>query len=196
METIGNILMKIEPILEKEKPEAFLVLGDTNSCLSAYAAKRKHIPIFHYEAGNRCFDQRVPEEINRKIVDHIADINLTYSTLSREYLVKEGFPPERVIKIGSPMYEVLQANIEKIEKSDILKRLGLEKDKYFLVSSHREENVDNKKNFLNLVESLNTIAEKYQLPVIISTHPRTKKRIEQLGIEFHPLIRPMKALGF
>ena len=196
IETIGNTLIKIEPILEREKPDAFLVLGDTNSCLSAYVAKRKHIPIFHYEAGNRCFDQRVPEEINRKMIDHISDVNLTYSTLSREYLLREGFPPERVIKIGSPMYEVLHANMKKIEKSDVLERLELEKDKYFLVSSHREENVDNEKNFFNLVESLNTIAEKYQLPVIISTHPRTKKRIEKLRIKFHSLIRPLKAMGF
>lgn len=196
IETIGNILIKIDPVLEKEKPEAFLVLGDTNSCLAAIAAKRRHIPIFHMEAGNRCFDQRVPEETNRKIVDHIADINLTYSDIAREYLINEGFPADRVIKTGSPMLEVLNNKKEEIEKSDILERLGLDEGKYFVVSAHREENINSEKNFYNLVESLNTIAEKYQLPIIFSTHPRTKKMIESKGIIFHPLIRNLKPLGF
>lgn len=196
IETIGNILIKIDPVLEKEKPEAFLVLGDTNSCLAAIAAKRRHIPIFHMEAGNRCFDQRVPEETNRKIVDHIADINLTYSDIAREYLINEGFPADRVIKTGSPMLEVLNNKKEEIEKSDILERLGLDEGKYFVVSAHREENINSEKNFYNLVESLNTIAEEYQLPIIFSTHPRTKRMIESKGIIFHPLIRNLKPLGF
>lgn len=196
IETIGNILIKIDPVLEKEKPEAFLVLGDTNSCLAAIAAKRRHIPIFHMEAGNRCFDQRVPEETNRKIVDHIADINLTYSDIAREYLINEGFPADRVIKTGSPMLEVLNNKKEEIEKSDILERLGLDEGKYFVVSAHREENIKSEKNFYNLVESLNTIAEEYQLPIIFSTHPRTKRMIESKGIIFHPLIRNLKPLGF
>lgn len=196
VETIGNILIKIDPILEKEKPDAFLVLGDTNSCLSAIAAKRRHIPIFHMEAGNRCFDQRVPEETNRRIVDHIADINLTYSDISREYLIREGFPPDRVIKTGSPMYEVIQAKMNDIEKSDILERLGLEEEKYFVVSAHREENINSEENFMDLVESLNAVAEKYKLPLIFSTHPRTRKMIEAKGIKFDPLIRTLKPLGF
>lgn len=196
METIGNILIKIDPILEKEKPDAFLVLGDTNSCLSAIAAKRRHIPVFHMEAGNRCFDQRVPEETNRKIVDHIADINLTYSDIAREYLIKEGFPADRIIKTGSPMFEVINAKRSDIEKSNILERLGLEEDKYFVVSSHREENINNEKNFFNLVDSLNAIAEIYQLPIIVSTHPRTRKMIKEKGVKFNPLIKTMKPLGF
>ncbi|ANE40859.1 UDP-N-acetylglucosamine 2-epimerase [Fervidobacterium ngatamarikiense] len=196
VETIGNILIKIDPILEKEKPDAFLVLGDTNSCLSAIAAKRRHIPIFHMEAGNRCFDQRVPEETNRRIVDHIADINLTYSDISREYLIREGFPPDRVIKTGSPMYEVIQAKMNDIEKSDILERLGLEEGKYFVVSAHREENINSEENFMDLVESLNAVAEKYKLPLIFSTHPRTRKMIEAKGVKFNPLIRTLKPLGF
>lgn len=196
VETIGNILIKIDPILEKEKPEALLVLGDTNSCLSAIAAKRRHIPIFHMEAGNRCFDQRVPEETNRKIVDHIADINLPYSDIAREYLISEGFPADRIIKTGSPMYEVIHNKIEDIEKSDILERLGLEEEKYFVVSAHREENINSEKNFFSLVESLNSIAEIYQLPIIFSTHPRTRKMIEQKGVKFNPLIRTLKPLGF
>src|SRR5690554_2792818 len=175
VETIGNILVKIEPILEEVKPDAFLVLGDTNSCLAAIAAKRRHIPIFHMEAGNRCFDQRVPEETNRKIVDHTADINLTYSDIAREYLLREGYPADRIIKTGSPMFEVLNSRKEDVENSDVLERLGIEKNKYFLVSAHREENINSDTNFLNLVESLNAIAEKYQLPIIISTHPRTRK---------------------
>lgn len=196
METIGNILIKIDPILEEVKPDAFLVLGDTNSCLCAIAAKRRHIPIFHMEAGNRCFDQRVPEETNRKIVDHIADINLTYSDIAREYLIREGFPIDRIIKTGSPMYEVINAKKEDIEKSDVLERLGLEKEKYFVVSAHREENINFETNFFDLVDSLNAIAEKYKLPIIVSTHPRTRKMIETKEIKFNPLIKTMKPLGF
>ncbi|WP_313167468.1 non-hydrolyzing UDP-N-acetylglucosamine 2-epimerase [Streptococcus parasuis] len=196
VETIGNILVKIDPILEEVKPDAFLVLGDTNSCLCAIAAKRRHIPIFHMEAGNRCFDQRVPEETNRKIVDHTADINLTYSDIAREYLLREGLPADRVIKTGSPMFEVLNSRKEDIEKSDVLERLELEAEKYFVVSAHREENISSEQNFMDLVESLNTIAEKYQLPLIVSTHPRTRKMIESKGIEFNPLVKTMKPLGF
>ena len=196
VETIGNILIKIDPIMEQENPDAFLVLGDTNSCLCAIAAKRRHIPIFHMEAGNRCFDQRVPEETNRKIVDHIADINLTYSDIAREYLISEGFPADRIIKTGSPMFEVLNSKKEEIEKSDILERLGLEEDKYFVVSAHREENINSGKNFNDLVESLNAVAEVYKLPMIVSTHPRTRKMIEEKGIKFNPLIKTMKPLGF
>lgn len=196
VETIGNILVKIDPILDKVKPDAFLVLGDTNSCLCAIAAKRKHIPIFHMEAGNRCFDQRVPEETNRKIVDHTADINLTYSDIAREYLLREGLPADRIIKTGSPMFEVLNSRKEDIEKSDVLERLGLEAEKYFVVSAHREENISSEQNFMDLVESLNTIAEKYQLPLIVSTHPRTRKMIEAKVIEFNPLVKTMKPLGF
>ncbi len=195
IETIGNILMKIDPIFEKEKPDAFLVLGDTNSCLTAIAAKRRKIPIFHMEAGNRCFDQRVPEETNRKIVDHIADINMTYSSIAREYLLNEGFPADRIIKTGSPMYEVLMKMKDKIHASDVLKRLNLKPNEYFLVSAHREENIDSD-NFFELVESLNTIAELYKLPIIISTHPRTRKKIEEKGIKFNPLIQTLKPLGF
>ncbi|HPX84726.1 MAG TPA: UDP-N-acetylglucosamine 2-epimerase (non-hydrolyzing) [Bacilli bacterium] len=195
IETIGNILIKIDPILELEKPDAFLVLGDTNSCLAAIAAKRRHIPIFHMEAGNRCFDQRVPEETNRKIVDHIADINLPYSSIAREYLIHEGIPADRIIKTGSPMYEVLMSKKEEIDNSNILKKLGLESGKYFLVSSHREENI-NSNNFFDLVDSLNTMAELYKLPIIVSTHPRTRKMIDSKGIEFHPLIQTLKPLGF
>ena len=196
VETIGNILVKIDPILEEVKPDAFLVLGDTNSCLCAIAAKRRHIPIFHMEAGNRCFDQRVPEETNRKIVDHTADINLTYSDIAREYLLREGLPADRVIKTGSPMFEVLNSRKDDIEKSDVLERLGLETEKYFVVSAHREENISSEQNFMDLVESLNTIAEKYQMPLIVSTHPRTRKMIEAKGIEFNPLVKTMKPLGF
>ncbi|TJX13633.1 UDP-N-acetylglucosamine 2-epimerase (non-hydrolyzing) [Tissierella creatinini] len=196
VETIGNILVKIDPILEEVKPDAFLVLGDTNSCLCAIAAKRRHIPIFHMEAGNRCFDQRVPEETNRKIVDHISDINLTYSDIAREYLLREGIPADRVIKTGSPMFEVLNSRKEDIEKSDVLDRLGLDEGKYFVVSAHREENINSEENFLDLVDSLNTIAEKYEIPVIVSTHPRTRKMIEAKGIDFNPLINTMKPLGF
>ena len=196
VETIGNILINIDPILDEVKPDAFLVLGDTNSCLSAIAAKRKHIPIFHMEAGNRCFDQRVPEETNRKIVDHIADINLTYSDIAREYLLAEGLPADQVIKTGSPMYEVLKTRKDDIKNSDVLKRLNLEKGKYFVVSAHREENINSEKNFNGLVNSLNAIAEKYELPIIVSTHPRTRKMIEEKGITFNENIQLMKPLGF
>lgn len=195
IETIGNILIKMDPILEEVKPDAFLVLGDTNSCLTAIAAKRRKIPIFHMEAGNRCFDQRVPEETNRKIVDHIADINLPYSSIAREYLLREGIPADRIIKTGSPMFEVLMSKIHEINSSDVLSRLNLEKSKYFLVSAHREENI-NSINFEKLVETLNTIAETYKLPVIISTHPRTRKMIEAKGVTFHPLVQALKPLGF
>lgn len=195
IETIGNILIKMDPILEEVKPDAFLVLGDTNSCLTAIAAKRRKIPIFHMEAGNRCFDQRVPEETNRKIVDHIADINLPYSSIAREYLLREGIPADRIIKTGSPMFEVLMSKIDEINNSDVLSRLNLEKGKYFLVSAHREENI-NSSNFEKLVDTLNTIAETYKLPVIISTHPRTRKMIESKGVTFHPLVQALKPLGF
>ncbi|MFA5575565.1 MAG: UDP-N-acetylglucosamine 2-epimerase (non-hydrolyzing) [Brumimicrobium sp.] len=195
IETIGNLLIKIDPILEKIQPDAFLVLGDTNSCLSAIAAKRRHIPIFHMEAGNRCFDQRVPEETNRKIVDHIADINLPYSTIARDYLLREGISPDRVIKTGSPMYEVLMDKKAAIESSEIKKHLGLTTGQYFLVSAHREENI-NSENFFALVDTLNTIAEKYKYPIIVSTHPRTQKMIDSKGVKFHPLIQLLKPLGF
>jgi UDP-N-acetylglucosamine 2-epimerase (non-hydrolysing) len=196
IETIGNILIKIDPILDQVKPDAFLVLGDTNSCLCSIAAKRKHIPIFHMEAGNRCFDQRVPEETNRKIVDHIADINLTYSDIAREYLLREGLPADRIIKTGSPMFEVLNSKKEMIEKSNIVQDLRLEEEKYFVVSAHREENINSENNFHNLIESLNSIAKKYSLPIIISTHPRTKKMIEEKEIKFSSLIKVLKPLGF
>lgn len=196
VETIGNILVKIDPIMEEVKPDAFLVLGDTNSCLCAIAAKRRQIPIFHMEAGNRCFDQRVPEETNRKIVDHTADINLTYSDIAREYLLREGFPADRIIKTGSPMFEVLNSRKANIEHSDVLDRLDLEEAKYFVVSAHREENINSETNFLDLVDSLNAIAEKYNMPVIVSTHPRTRNMIEAKGIEFNPLIKTLKPLGF
>ncbi|WP_035119571.1 non-hydrolyzing UDP-N-acetylglucosamine 2-epimerase [Cohnella panacarvi] len=196
VETIGNILIKIDPILEEVNPDAVLVLGDTNSCLCAIAAKRRQIPIFHMEAGNRCFDQRVPEETNRKIVDHTADINLTYSDIAREYLLREGLPADRVIKTGSPMFEVLNSRKDDIESSDILSRLELNEEQFFVVSAHREENINSEVNFYDLVESLNAIAEQTQLPIIVSTHPRTKKMIESRGIEFHPLVNTMKPLGF
>lgn len=196
VETIGNILVKIDPIMEEVKPDAFLVLGDTNSCLCAIAAKRRKIPIFHMEAGNRCFDQRVPEETNRKIVDHTADINLTYSDIAREYLLREGLPADRVIKTGSPMFEVLNSRKEDIEQSDILERLELKENEYFVVSTHREENINSETNFLNLVDSLNAIAEKFKMPVIVSTHPRTRNMINEKGIKFNPLVKTMKPLGF
>jgi UDP-N-acetylglucosamine 2-epimerase (non-hydrolysing) len=195
-ETIGQILINVDPILEKENPDAFLVLGDTNSCLCAIPAKKRHIPIFHMEAGNRCFDQRVPEETNRKIVDHISDINLTYSNIAREYLLREGLLPDRVIKTGSPMFEVLTSFLPKIEASNILNELGLDKHKYFVVSAHREENISSDRNFIGLVNSLNSIAKKYNYPIIVSTHPRTRNMIEKKGIEFHPLIKLMKPMSF
>ena len=196
IETIGNILINIERVIDKENPDAFLILGDTNSCLTAIAAKRRHIPIFHMEAGNRCFDQRVPEETNRKIVDHIADINLTYSDIAREYLLREGLLPYRVIKTGSPMYEVIKSKLDDINNSDVLNKLNLEKGKYFVVSAHREENINSEKNFMNLVESLNAIADKYNFPVIVSTHPRTRKMIEEKGVKFNTLVNLLKPLGF
>ena len=196
IETIGNILINIEKVIDKEKPDAFLILGDTNSCLTAIAAKRRHIPIFHMEAGNRCFDQRVPEETNRKIVDHIADINLTYSDIAREYLLREGLLPDRVIKTGSPMYEVIKSKLDDINNSDVLNKLNLEKGKYFVVSAHREENINSETNFMNLVESLNAIADKYNFPVIVSTHPRTRKMIEEKGVKFNTLVNLLKPLGF
>ncbi|MCR9010680.1 non-hydrolyzing UDP-N-acetylglucosamine 2-epimerase [Gabonibacter chumensis] len=193
--TAGQILIHIDPILEEVCPDAFLVLGDTNSCLCAIAAKKRHIPIFHMEAGNRCFDQRVPEESNRKIVDHISDINLTYSSIAREYLLREGLPADRIIKTGSPMFEVLHAYLPKIQASGILQELGLEKGKYFVVSAHREENIANEKHFMCLVKILNDIAETYQYPVIVSAHPRTRKMIEKKQIGFHENIRLMKPMS-
>ncbi|OKP93057.1 non-hydrolyzing UDP-N-acetylglucosamine 2-epimerase [Paenibacillus sp. P32E] len=196
IDTIGNILIKIDPIMEIVKPDAFLVLGDTNSCLCAIAAKKRHIPIFHMEAGNRCFDQRVPEETNRKIVDHIADINLTYSDIAREYLLREGLSADKIIKTGSPMYEVITSRKEDIEKSDVLERLQLNERNYFVVSAHREENINSEENFLNLVDSLNTIAKKYEIPVIVSTHPRTKNMIDAKRVNFNSWIKIMKPLGF
>ncbi|WP_272023217.1 non-hydrolyzing UDP-N-acetylglucosamine 2-epimerase [Olleya namhaensis] len=195
-ETVGNILITIDPILEQEKPDAFLVLGDTNSCLCAIPAKKRQIPVFHMEAGNRCFDQRVPEETNRKIVDHVSDINLTYSDIAREYLLREGLSPDRVIKTGSPMYEVLNKFKSKIETSTVLEKLGLEKQKFFVVSSHREENISNPKNFNGLIESLNQIAEKYDYPIIVSTHPRTRNMLEAKKLETHKNIQFLKPLGF
>ena len=193
--TAGQILINIDLVLENVNPDAFLVLGDTNSCLCAIAAKKRKIPIFHMEAGNRCFDQRVPEETNRKIVDHISDINLTYSDIAREYLLREGLPADRIIKTGSPIFEVVQAYADKIEGSAVLKNLELEKGQYFLVSAHREENI-NSDNFLKLVESLNAIAEFYGLPLIVSTHPRTRNKINETGVEFNSLIQLIKPLGF
>lgn len=224
--TVGQILINIEPVLEEVKPDAFLVLGDTNSCLCAIPAKKRHIPIFHMEAGNRCFDQRVPEETNRKIVDHISDINMPYSSIAREYLLREGLPPDSIIKTGSPMYEVLHHYMPKIKASDVLTRRGLEKEKYFVVSAHREENINNEKNFHGLITTLNLIAEKYGYPIIVSTHPRTRKKLEQFTtsssqplnsstsqslnlstsqlpnfptsqpLPLHPLIQFLKPLGF
>ena len=195
-ETIGNILINVDPILEKEQPDAFLVLGDTNSCLCAIPAKKRQIPIFHMEAGNRCFDQRVPEETNRKIVDHISDVNLTYSDIAREYLLREGLPADRIIKTGSPMFEVIHSRLAEINGSLVLDNLNLKKGKYFVVSAHREENISSDRNFFALIKALNTIAVHYQLPIIISTHPRMRKRIEETGVEFNPLITLMKPLGF
>jgi UDP-N-acetyl-L-fucosamine synthase len=195
-ETIGQIIIKVDEIIALVNPEAMLVLGDTNSCLAVIPAKRKKIPIFHMEAGNRCFDQRVPEETNRKIVDHTADINLPYSTIARDYLIAEGIPADRVIKTGSPMYEVLTHYMQQIDSSKILESLDIESGKYFVVSAHREENVDVPAQLLKLADSLNLIADYYGLPVIVSTHPRTQKRINDQGIEFHKNIRLLKPLGF
>ncbi|MDB5121058.1 MAG: UDP-N-acetylglucosamine 2-epimerase [Sphingobacteriales bacterium] len=195
-ETIGQILIKIDPLLESEKPDAFLVLGDTNSCLCAIPAKKRHIPIFHMEAGNRCFDQRVPEETNRKIVDHISDINLTYSSIAREYLLREGLSADRIIKTGSPMYEVLNHYLPAIEGSTILEKLELKEHEYFVVSSHREENINSDKNFIGFIESLNLIAEKFGFPIIVSTHPRTRKMIESKNFSVRPEIQFLKPMGF
>jgi UDP-N-acetylglucosamine 2-epimerase (non-hydrolysing) len=194
-ETAGLILINIDPVLEEVKPDAFMVLGDTNSCLCAIAAKKRHIPIFHMEAGNRCFDQRVPEESNRKIVDHISDINLTYSDIAREYLLAEGLRPDRVIKTGSPMYEVLMNYLPKVKKSNIIKTLNLTDQQYFVVSAHREENIASERNFFHLVEILNLVAEKYNFPVIVSTHPRTRNMIEKHQIQFHENVKLMKPMG-
>ena len=195
-ETIGRIIAKTDEVFQKENPEALLVLGDTNSCLAAYPAKRRKIPVFHMEAGNRCFDQRVPEEINRKIVDHIADINLPYSSISREYLLREGIPPDRIIKTGSPMYEVLHYYMPKIRKSDILERLNLKATEYYVVSSHREENIDSVTNFDAFVRILNGLSEEFGKPVIVSTHPRTRKRIEAEKPQLQPNILLSKPFGF
>ena len=195
--TAGKILEAIDPVLEETKPEAFLVLGDTNSCLCAIAAKKRHIPVFHMEAGNRCFDQRVPEETNRKIVDHISDINLCYSSIAREYLLREGLPPDQVIKTGSPMLEVLTEQMPKVKRNatKVLKAMGVAKGKYFVVSAHREENIADERHFLNLVECLNEIAKEYKLPIIVSTHPRTRKMIEAKGVKFDKLVKLMKPMG-
>jgi len=195
-ETIGNIIIKVDPILEEVQPDAFLVLGDTNSCLCAIPAKKRQIPIFHMEAGNRCFDQRVPEETNRKIVDHIADINMTYSDIAREYLLREGLPADRIIKTGSPIYEVVHSKLNDIKSSCILNELSLEKSKYFVVSAHREENIGSDRTFNALVETLNAIAEIYQMPVIVSTHPRTRNKIGEKKVTFNPFIKLMKPMGF
>lgn len=194
--TIGNIIIKVDELLAELKPDALLILGDTNSCLAALSAKRKKIPVFHMEAGNRCFDQRVPEEINRKIVDHISDINLTYSDIAREYLLAEGLSPDRIIKTGSPMYEVIQNHQDKINKSDVLERLALKNGEFFLVSAHREENVDSKINIKKLADILNALADKYNFPVIVSTHPRTRKRFEENNIQFDKRVQLLKPLGF
>ena len=195
-ETVGLVIARSDEVMEKEKPDALLVLGDTNSCLAAYSAKRRKIPVFHMEAGNRCFDQRVPEEINRKIVDHIADINLPYSQISREYLILEGFPPDRIIKTGSPMYEVIHYYMPKINSSKVLEALNLKEYEYFLVSCHREENVDDPENFEKFINVLNGLAEEYKKKIIVSTHPRTRKRIESQGIKLNPIIELMKPFSF
>lgn len=195
-ETIGKVIIGVDQVLADVKPDALLVLGDTNSCMAVIPAKRRKVPVFHMEAGNRCFDQRVPEEINRRIVDHTADINLTYSSIAREYLLREGLPPDMVIKTGSPMFEVLHHYKEGIESSDILNKLNLEPEKFFVISAHREENIDSDTNFHKLVVILNTLAEQYGLPIIVSTHPRTQKRVDALNIEFHPLVQLLKPLGF
>jgi UDP-N-acetyl-L-fucosamine synthase len=195
-ETIGNVIIAVDKILAELKPDALLLLGDTNSCMAVIPAKRRKIPVFHMEAGNRCFDQRVPEEINRRIIDHTADINLTYSSIAREYLLKEGLPPDMVIKTGSPMNEVLHHYIDRINASDILNQLGLKQEQFFLVSAHREENIESVTNFSKLVELLNTIADKYKIPVILSTHPRTQNRIDRSSVKFHKKVRLIKPLGF
>ncbi|MEN8858288.1 MAG: UDP-N-acetylglucosamine 2-epimerase (non-hydrolyzing) [Flavobacteriaceae bacterium] len=195
-ETIGTILIKIDPLLDKLKPDAFLVLGDTNSCLCAIPAKKRKIPIFHMEAGNRCFDQRVPEETNRKIVDHLADVNLTYSDIAREYLLREGLPADRIIKTGSPMFEVLSCYSDQINASSVLETLALNKGNYFLVSAHREENISSERNFKNLINSLNQLAYHFKFPIIVSTHPRTRNKLNELSLETDPLIQFLEPLGF
>ena len=194
-ETVGQIITKVDEVLEQNQPDALLVLGDTNSCLAAYPAKRRKIPVFHMEAGNRCFDQRVPEEINRRIVDHISDINMPYSAISREYLLREGLPPDRVIKTGSPMYEVLHHYLPKIHASAILSRLNLEAEKYFVISAHREENIDSDEQFGKLVNVLNNLATSQALRIVMTTHPRTRKRIEASGVTLNPLVELMKPMG-
>lgn len=194
--TIGNVITRVDQVLFTETPEAVLILGDTNSSLAAIPAKRRKIPVFHMEAGNRSFDLRVPEEINRRIVDHTADINLTYSTIARDYLLREGLPPDQVIKTGSPMFEVLHHYLPQIEASKVLQRLELEQESYFIVSAHREENIDSDKNFTKLVAVLNAVAEDYDIPVVVSTHPRTRKRVDEVGLPFHPRVRLLKPLGF
>jgi UDP-N-acetylglucosamine 2-epimerase (non-hydrolysing) len=194
--TIGNLIIGVDQVLAEVQPEAMLVLGDTNSCLSVIPAKRRKIPIFHMEAGNRCFDQRVPEETNRRIVDHTADVNMTYSSIARDYLLREGLPPDLVIKTGSPMFEVLTHYRPRIDASDILTRLELVEGSYFVVSAHREENIESPQSFAKLVDVLNAVAEDHGLPVIVSTHPRTQKRIDATGAKFHPLVRLLKPLGF
>ena len=195
-ETIGNVIIAVDRVLAEVNPEALLVLGDTNSCMAVIPAKRRKIPTFHMEAGNRCFDMRVPEEINRRIVDHTADINLTYSSIARDYLLREGLSPDMVIKTGSPMFEVLNYYRDGIEASDVLSRLGLEAGKFFVVSAHREENIESDKNFLKLVEVLNTVAAHYDLPVIVTTHPRTQKRVDAMAVTFHANVQLLKPLGF
>jgi len=195
-ETIGKVIIGIDEVLAQEKPQAMLILGDTNSCMAVIPAKRRKIPTFHMEAGNRCFDMRVPEEINRRIVDHTADINLTYSNIARDYLLREGLPPDLVIKTGSPMFEVLAHYLPGIESSDVLNKLELKAGQFFVVSAHREENIESDQNFLKLVSVMNGLAKAYSLPVIVSTHPRTQKRVDALGIQFHPLVRLLKPLGF
>ena len=195
-QTIGNLIAAVDEVIAVEQPEAMLVLGDTNSCLAVIPAKRRKVPIFHMEAGNRCFDQRVPEETNRRIVDHTSDINLTYSSIARDYLMREGLPPDQVIKTGSPMFEVLHHYLPRIQASDIVTRLGLTSEQYFVVSAHREENITPERNFTKLVQVLNNVAETYNLPVMISTHPRTQKRVDAAGTKFHHLVQLMKPLGF
>lgn len=196
IETIGQLLIGIDPVLNKEKPDALLILGDTNSCLCALEAKKRHIPVFHMEAGNRCFDQRVPEEINRKIVDHISDINMPYSDIARGYLLSENIPPDRIIKTGSPLYEVIHCHLSKVQRSGVLETLGLPTGSYFVISSHREETIDNAVCFGKLVDIINLIAEKFGYPVIVSCHPRTRKMVEKVQVRFHEMVKLIKPLGF
>lgn len=197
VETAGKILVSIDPIMNKEAPDAFLILGDTNSCLCAIAAKKRQIPIFHMEAGNRCFDQRVPEETNRKIVDHISDINMPYSDIAREYLLREGLPSDQIIKTGSPMFEVLSRHLPEVKRSasQVLKKFGLRKGRYFVVSAHRDENISDETRFRSLLETINAVAHRYQLPLIVSTHPRTRNMIGKMGVVFDPLVKLMKPMG-